>query len=665
MKKKRGIILDIILVLIAMIASFLVRLPSTFKDPERFRASLDPNEPTAELVDEFFTDEDNPYLIDPDSYHYAKQTTNLVHEPSLFSNFGKYNLLAFITAATYKFLNIFTEIPLETIIVYIGPIIFSLSCIPVYIFIKKKTNRLGGFTAALLIGIIPVLASFSMAARFDTDILLTLLPITMILPFILAIEAKTNRKIIINLSIATLSYLLLTFTWKDCLIYAYLALFISLLVIFSSLVKDKFKIKTSLARKEVKVALIFSAILLLISIIMHDYIEPIFGVAILTAFANDFPSPGSSVSELQVCSFYSGNLLGILDISRCGIVNLLGAFPLMIAVTSLAMLLIQRSLSFLKNHRQNQDSLFLTGTTLSIWFFIGLFSAIFGMRFIKNAAIPAALLAGLGIGILYKKFHASRRGKILILFSWILICLPSFQSYAVSRSSLPSFDDTIKEASVYVNDNLGQDYTIASWWDLGYFYEYYTNLKTISNGGTYNSHIYYWLANAFLTKDETLSAKILKMLASSRLEAPELAKTITGNYAASTKLLKHILPMPKNDAKNTLLKDYNFSNQQADDLLSLTHQDAKVTVVITGDMLYLTKSMVRFGCLKFGEQDYPLEPACDDENIKPENIDSQRDNSPYILFRLFYEEEDTENFKHLTKFNDPLDVYPANIWVIK
>ncbi len=661
MKKKRGIILDIVLVLIAMIASFLVRLPSAYKDPERFfNTSLNSDEPTAELMDEFFTDEDNPYLIDPDSYYYAKQTTELIHESSLFSNFGKYNLLAFITAATYKFLNIFAEISLETIIVYIGPIIFSLSCIPAYIFIKKKTNRLGAFTAALLIGIIPILVSFSTTARFDTDILLTLLPTTMILSFILAIEAKTNQKIIINLSIATLSYLLLTFTWRDCLIYAYLAIFISLLVIFSSLIKDKFKIKASLARKEVKVALIFSSILLVISIIMHSHIEPILSVAIPTIFANDFPSPGSSVGELQLCPIYSGNLLEILNISHCGIINLLGAFPLMIAVTSLAMLFVQRSFRLFKKHHPSQDSLFLTNTVLSIWFFIGFFSAILGMRFIKNAAIPAALLAGLGIGILYKKFRTSRRGKILILFSWVLICLPSLQSYAASRSSLPSFDDAIQEASIYMNNNLNQDYAIASWWDLGYFYEYYTNLKPIANGGTYNSHIYYWLANAFLTKDETLSAKILKMLAKSKLEAPELAKSITGNYAKGSKLIKHILPMSKDDAKNTLTKEYGFSNQQADDLLNLTHQDAKVVVILTKDMLRLTKSMTHFGCLNFGKQDYPLEPACNDQNIDPEKKDL-----PYLLFRLFYEEENTENFKHLTKINDPLNIYSSNIWVIK
>ncbi len=680
--KKRGVWLDIILVVIAMAASILVRIPSAFKDTERFRQMAFPNEVSQEFVEEFRTEEDNPYLYDPDSYFYSKQAQDLDQEPSILSNFGEYNLLPFITVTTHKILNLVANISLETLIVYIGPIIFSFSCIPAYIFIKRKTNRIGGFTAALLLGVSPILVAFSMATRFDTDILLTLLPATMICSFLLAIETKSNKKTILGLIIATISFFLLAFTWEKCLIYALLAVLISFIVIFSSLIKNKFNIKTTLSHKEPRVALIFTLILILVSILMHSHITSVLGTAILTISGSDgsFPSPGAYVSELNSCPLYSGDFLYIFDTTNCGVVNLLGAFPLIILLGVLIVLFTQENFSFLKNRCPKQNPLFLTSTTLIIWLLVGVISSGFGMRFIKNAAIPAALLAGLGIGIAYQKFHTSPKNKIILLLSWCLICLPSFRAYKIPLSTIPSANDSLAEAASWMNENLDEDYTIASWWDLGYYYEYSTNLKVLADGGTYNSHVYYWLANAFITEDEVLSSRILKMLSSSNLQAPEFAKSIVGSYAEGSKILRQILVMPKEEARDALIVKYNFTPKQADTLLGLTHQDSKVVIVITKDMLSIIDSITYFGCWSFNGQFQSPESACKESNQTDKYDDStliysnndlnsnqekSNDHPSYLIYRLYHNEQDTELFKHSIRINDPTNVFSSNIWVLK
>lgn len=641
-----------------MMASVLVRLPSVFKDVEKFSNISPTSEASQKFIDEFYTDENNPYLYDADSYFYSKQVVDLIKEPSVFSNFGKYNLLSFITATTYKLLNPLTGISIETLICYIGPIIFSLSCIPAYIFIKKKSNRIGGFTAALLLGISPILVSFSIAMRFDTDILLTLLPTTMICAFILAIEAKSTKKSILGLAIATFSFFLLTLTWESCLVYALIAFLISFIVLLSSLIKDHFKLKTSLSRKELKVALIFPIILVAISFIMHDHIISILGTAALTinGTSGDFPSPGSFVSELSCCPLYSGGILDIFNVANCGVVNLLGSFTLITAVAIFIVLITRKNFAYLKNQHQKQNPLFLTSTVLIIWLLVGIISSSFGMRFIKNAAIPAALLAGLAVGMLYTKLHTSTRDKIIVLLCWILICIPSFRSYALTKATIPSVNDSLTKVTSYINNNFDSDYTIASWWDYGYFYEYKTDLNVILDGGTYDSHAYYWVASAFLTEDEVLSAKIFKMLANSNLKAPEFAKSIVGNYAKSAKILKQILPLSKDKAKNILISDYGFTADQANTLLNFTHQDSKVVVLVNKEMLSLVESSITyFGCWSFNDEFPSTEPACQE----------QEDYSSSMIYRLYREKTDSDVFKHSIKITDPAKSLSTNIWTIK
>ncbi len=666
MEVKKRYILDIILIIIAMTVAVLVRLPSAFDNLEKYRSIAAPKELSQEFIDGLHTEEGNPYLYDPDSYFYAKQAFDLNQEPSLFSNFGNYNLLPFTTVTTYKLLNPLTHISLETLICYIGPFIFALSCIPAYIFVKRKTNRFGGFTAAILLGTSPILVGFTMATRFDTDILLTLLPTTMLCSYIIAIETKNRKKSLACLFIATLSFLLLAFTWESSFIYAIIAIFISLITILTILIKNKFKLKPSFSHSEFKIALIFPLLLILTSLIMHDHLRSIINIAALTiSGGTGFPSPGAYVSELNSCPLYSGDVFHIFDTVPCGIVNSLGAFPLVITLGVIIILFAQKNFTFLKNHNQKTDPLFLTSTILIIWLLVGTVSSSFGMRFIKNAAIPAALLAGIGLGILYEKIHTSWRGKIILLLVWVLVCLPSFRSYAVPEGTVPSVDDSLTTTNSWINENIDNDYTIASWWDYGYYYEYGTNLKVLADGGTYDSHVYYWLANAFLTEDELLSSRIFKMLANSNLQAPELAKSIVGDYANGSRLLKQILVMPKDEAKSVLTSEHSFTNEQADSLLELTHQDAKVIVIITKNMLSIMHALTFYGCWSFNEQYPPTEPACLKKD--EDSTTSRLSHPPYIIYRLYYEDKDTDCFTHANKIDSPtnsLDLDP-NIWIVK
>ncbi|MGZ7161000.1 MAG: STT3 domain-containing protein, partial [Methanobacterium sp.] len=64
-------------------------------------------------------------------------------------------LIVYITAFIYKFLNLFSTIPLVVVAYWMAPFIASLCVIPAYLFISRLTNDYGGIAAALLVAMAP------------------------------------------------------------------------------------------------------------------------------------------------------------------------------------------------------------------------------------------------------------------------------------------------------------------------------------------------------------------------------------------------------------------------------------------------------------------------------------------------------------------------------
>ena len=144
---------------------------------------------------EYQTESGLPYLSEMDSYLYARLTEDLAEE-----GFSAYTLrhdrgadpyisanatgeegdvvmgLPILGATVYKLLSWIPGVTPYGVIYWLAPIITSLTAIPAYIFVKRRTNRLGGFVAGLLVAVAAPFAGHTHAGFYDTDLGLSLLP---------------------------------------------------------------------------------------------------------------------------------------------------------------------------------------------------------------------------------------------------------------------------------------------------------------------------------------------------------------------------------------------------------------------------------------------------------------------------------------------------------
>ena len=162
---------------------------------------------------EYQTESGLPYLSEMDSYLYARLTEDLAAE-----GFSAYTLrhdrgadpyisanatseegdvvmgLPILGATVYKLLSWIPGVTPYGVIYWLAPIITSLTAIPAYIFVKRRTNRLGGLVAGLLVAVAAPFAGHTHAGFYDTDLGLSLLPCLFLLCFAEALLTRDLKK---------------------------------------------------------------------------------------------------------------------------------------------------------------------------------------------------------------------------------------------------------------------------------------------------------------------------------------------------------------------------------------------------------------------------------------------------------------------------------------
>ena len=111
-------------------------------------------------------------------------------------------MIVYLTAFTYKFVNLFAKVPLTTVAFWLPAFIGSLVVIPAYLFVRRITNDYGGITAAILAATAPAYFSHNFAGFFTTEMFNVLLPLLIVWFFVESIRANNmrNRSIFIVLS---------------------------------------------------------------------------------------------------------------------------------------------------------------------------------------------------------------------------------------------------------------------------------------------------------------------------------------------------------------------------------------------------------------------------------------------------------------------------------
>ncbi len=663
-KKSKRIYLDVLLILFIIIAAMCLHLPSYRYD------IVDPA-----FIDDYEDENGDTYLHDMDSYFYTRKVQEFTEDGiklkyprsedklrgPISSKDDGVDSFAFpaIVSIIWRVVRVFSKVPFMRFIRFMGPILSALACIPAYIFVKKRTNALGGLAAGFIAATSPAYFGINGFGCFDTDTLLYLLPLIFMCGFIEALQEKDFKKQSMWIGVSILGYLVLSYTWVSHIIYFYLAVGLGLLFMFITLIREKFNFKECLKYSEFKSSGIIIVLLTISTLLVDKSISTsIFGNIINMLKGKDvflygtYPDPGKYVSELSSIPLFSGGIRLIFSGAERGIVNRMGGiFIVSAALITLVYFLYNGKRYFIKPNDENKSN-YILGIVLALWLFGGLLCLKGGSRFTKIPAIPMSLITGMGMGIFYNKMCKKGIGfsAIFITIAFILF-VPSLSALQQARNQNPSSNDALSDISDWIRENTNENAIIISWWDYGYYYEFRGQRTAAADGGTFNGRYYYWLSNIFITTDEHLSSSIAKMLAYSGIEASYLADEYAGSPKKGCEMLKEILVLDKDEAAKVLKDKYHLKDDQIKKLLKYSHADEgrEIIIVVTKDMLNKIKPISYYANYDFT-----------DNNNGVSTVDSE-----FMMYRFYHHYDVEEHYEYLTYIPDNTTLHNGQLWRVK
>ena len=235
------------------------------------------------------------------------------------------------------------------------------------------------------------------------------------------------------------------------------------------------------------------------------------------------------------------------------------------------------------------------GTINTVWGVI-LFAAILGIGLLTVYGIKSTSATQ---GTPIKKY-------VVIIAIVIALITPSIcGAWQTSDSVVPGTSDPMYNSMTWIQETQPDDTVITSWWDFGYLFEIAADRQVTFDGGSQSGDRAYWVGKALTTSDFAQSKGILQMLGTTGSNASELLCNYTGSNVTAVDALDKILGMSREDAKSTLVKDYNLTESQASAVVKQSHPSNpnNVAFVLSSDMIQKAGWWSYFGSWNFDTLD--------------------------------------------------------------
>ncbi|EGK7523119.1 peptide-binding protein [Campylobacter lari] len=533
----------------------------------------------SEFYEFFFNDQ--LMITTNDGYAFAEGARDMIagfHQPNDLSYFG--SSLSTLTYWLYSIL----PFSFESIILYMSTFFASLIVAPIILIAREYKLTTYGFIAALLGSVANSYYNRTMSGYYDTDMLVLVLPMLILLTFI----RLTINKDIFTLLLSPI-FIMIYLWWYPSsysLNFAMIGLFglytlvfhrkekifylaIALMIIALSMLAWQYKLALIVllfaifAFKEEKInfymiwALIFISILILH---LSGGLDPVLYQLKFYVFK------ASDVQNLKDATFVYFNVNEtIME------VNTIDPEVFMQRISSSVLVFILSFIGFIllcKDHK----SMLLALPMLAL----GFMALRAGLRF----TIYAVPVMALGFGyFLYAFFNflEKKQIKLNLRNKNILLILIAFFSISPALVHIYYYKSstvfTSYEASI-LNDlkNKAQreDYVVA-WWDYGYPIRYYSDVKTLIDGGKHLGKDNFF-SSFVLSKEQIPAANM------ARLSVEYTEKSFKENYP---------------DVLKAMVKDYNQTSAK-DFLESLNDKDFKFDTNKTRDVyIYMPYRMLR------------------------------------------------------------------------
>ncbi len=630
-----------------------------------------------------FQDENNhTYLIAIDPYYYYLKAANLADEGTVCDEIinekcwntheiapkGREMVLdghTLILSWTHKISNFFKPgTPLLNSIYIVPALIILLGLVPAFFIIKKYAGIVGGFVAALLVGIHPYLLGRTPAGFVDTDAYGITMPLFMFWFIIEAFSARSYKKKALFSVLAGISTWIFYKTWGGGWYFSFDILIAILIgMIIYQIIKILIDSKES-KKKHVKIFhsrvvrsnLLITIIYLLTTIIFNGFQTVISALSSVTKSAGLqnavhstlWPNVYTTVAELNTQNL--SRITGALSSSSLGqtmIFIALLAIPLTLIKTynkktwtyltgSVIIYLILTSKSAIANISPNfyiflilltvaagilvnlfQDrkerASILLPTLLGALFAGTIFASVRGIRFVLLGITPFSLMVGLTIGILFiklsKKLHTlfdipKLATKAIVLVLVLIIFINYFgAAHTTALNEIPQMNDAWYNSLTKIRAESDEKAIITSWWDFGHWFKAIADRSVTFDGASQNTPMAHWVGKSLATSNEDLTVGILRMLDCGSNDAFELLNNELNNPALTVEILDEIVQENKDHAKQILLTK-GIQESLINTVLQKTHCNPPEAYYITSeDMVSKSGVWAHFGLWDFKKAD--------------------------------------------------------------
>lgn len=523
----------------------------------------------ASSFEEFFFN-DELMIISNDGYAFAEGARDMIagfHQENDLSYYG--SSLSTLTYLLYKIL----PFSFESIILYMSVFLSSLLVVPIILIAREYELGFGGLVAALLASVANSYYNRTMAGYYDTDMLAIVLP-CFVIYFMIRIIKKQDLLALILLPVFIIFYLWyyasaytlvvaliglffiynLIYHRKDKIVYMasifmliaisslawyYLLCAIAILFALFVLKNEHFKPKF----------IAFLGILVIIFLLLSGGLDPILYQLEFYIFKSDMSSVASS--SLQSFTYFNVNQtiqeVGDIDISvfmqrisaselvfilsLFGLVLLLKehkSFVLALPMLFLGFLALRSGLrftiyavpvmalafgyfylyacSFLKNFKYNNQDAKL----YKILSFIAIFACFILAFIFENTFIFE--LGTLFVFILLILYFLNDKDKLKIILNASFLFISLF--FALKHIYEYKAPTVFAKNEVEILNSLKEmaqreDYVIA-WWDYGYPIRYYSDVKTLADGGKHLGKDNFF-PSFVLSKDQISAANMARL----------------------------------------------------------------------------------------------------------------------------------------------------------
>lgn len=495
-----------------------------------------------------------------DGYYWAEGARDIL------SGMSQENDLSPITTAASQLTALFAFVlpfSFETVILFMPVFLGSLVVVPIILIAKSLNNQEMGLVAALLASIANSYYNRTMIGYFDTDMLNIVLPMFLLWSIIWAIRTNENKYLIIT-AIDILIYrwwypqsyslefsffgliLLYTLIWDRKNIYNYKLLSLMMLAMIG-------------LEGYIRTILVIAAFYIYTKEKFDRYVYYIFGVSIVLFFASGGFNPiwgqlKGYVFKDAVTAGKEG--LGLHFYSVVQTVREAGHIPFEIFANRISGHVVTFVLSvggfiyLAYKHKIMFFGLPLIG--------LGFLAYVGGLRF----TIYAVPVLAFGVAFLITeaaRFMPTSRLKFLTIAALTLAILyPNIIHIQNYRVPTVFNADEVKVLDEFKDIAEREDYVVA-WWDYGYPLRYYSDVKTLIDGGKHSGSVNFPIS-FILTHPQEAAAKM------ARLDVEYTEKTFKFKEENEELIRDKNLTLFSNIEQMT--KDYGFSDTN-DFLLSL------------------------------------------------------------------------------------------------